>query len=234
MATANLSLPYITAAQAQKHVTHNAALDLLDALVPAVVVSATETTAPGSPADGESYIVPSGGTFGTVAVGNLAVWSGGVWNDIPAVFGHRLMVLDEGQDRVYCGSAGWKAGSVAGEYGSTLGVLSKDATATLDAGAQVSLSALIPTRAIVLGVSVRVETAITGPAAFKVGISGDLAKFGGSLGLSAGSTNLGVVGPYATYSSSDVLITAQDEATAFTAGEVRVAAMLLIPSTPDL
>ncbi|SEG27936.1 hypothetical protein SAMN05421751_12317 [Jhaorihella thermophila] len=33
MTTPNLALPYIAAAQAQKHVTHNAALDLLDGLV---------------------------------------------------------------------------------------------------------------------------------------------------------------------------------------------------------
>ena len=94
MTTANFALPYIAAAQAQKHVTHNTGLDLLDALIPAVVVSATTTTAPSSPVDGESYIVPTGGSFGTVTVGNLAVWAGGVWNDVPAVFGHSVMVLD--------------------------------------------------------------------------------------------------------------------------------------------
>lgn len=234
MTTANFALPYIAAAQAQKHVTHNAGLDLLDALIPAVVVSATTTTAPGSPVDGEAYIVPTGGTFGTVTVGNLAVWAGGVWNDIPAVFGHRVMVLDEGRNRINCGSAGWRAGSVAGIYGSTLGLETIDATVSLSSGPQVTVANLIPARVIVLGVSVRVEAVITGPAAFKVGLSGDLSKFGGSLGLSVGAENVGVVGPYATYSDADVLVTAQDEVTAFAAGEVRVAVAVLRPNVPYL
>jgi hypothetical protein len=50
--TTNLLLPYILAAQAQKHVTHNEALRLLDGLVQLSVLDRDLTAPPDSPADG--------------------------------------------------------------------------------------------------------------------------------------------------------------------------------------
>ena len=62
MTTPNLGLPFILHGQAQKEVTHNEALIRLDALVHGSVRSRTLTTPPGSPANGERWIVPSGAT----------------------------------------------------------------------------------------------------------------------------------------------------------------------------
>ena len=61
-ATTHLLLPYILAAQAQKHVTHNEALRLLDGLVQLSVLDRDLMAPPGSPADGDRYIVASGAT----------------------------------------------------------------------------------------------------------------------------------------------------------------------------
>ena len=47
----HLLLPYILAAQAQKHVTHNEALRLLDAMVQLSVLNLSLTAPPASPAD---------------------------------------------------------------------------------------------------------------------------------------------------------------------------------------
>ena len=58
--TASLALPLLLAEQAQKHVTHNEALRLLDALVQMRVVEQGLTTPPGSPTDGEIYVPGSG------------------------------------------------------------------------------------------------------------------------------------------------------------------------------
>jgi hypothetical protein len=58
--TTHLLLPYIFAAQAQKHVTHNEALRLLDAMVQLAVLDRTRTAPPASPADGDRHIVASG------------------------------------------------------------------------------------------------------------------------------------------------------------------------------
>ena len=55
--TFRLSLPLIQGAQAQKHITHNEALAILDALVQPVAISAEETAPPDGVADGDLYIV---------------------------------------------------------------------------------------------------------------------------------------------------------------------------------
>ena len=65
--TPNLVLPYLAANQAQKHVTVNEALRRLDALVQITVQSAALATPPGSPAEGQRWIVaaaPSGAWVG--------------------------------------------------------------------------------------------------------------------------------------------------------------------------
>ena len=65
--TPNLALPYIIAAQAQKHVTHNQAIRALDALVQIAVLTRGLAAPPGTPADGSRYIVantPTGAWVG--------------------------------------------------------------------------------------------------------------------------------------------------------------------------
>ncbi|MBV2142603.1 DUF2793 domain-containing protein [Falsochrobactrum sp. TDYN1] len=57
--TPNLKLPYILPSQAQKHVTHNEALRLLDAVVHLSVRSRMQAEAPETPLAGERYIVAS-------------------------------------------------------------------------------------------------------------------------------------------------------------------------------
>ena len=66
-ATTHLLLPYILAAQAQKHVTHNEALRLLDGLVQLSVLDRDLTAPPGSPADGDRYIGGLGAATATWA-----------------------------------------------------------------------------------------------------------------------------------------------------------------------
>jgi hypothetical protein len=60
--TIHLALPYIAAAQAQKHVTHNEALRILDALVMLAVKDRDLSAPPGSPADGDRYLVNPAGS----------------------------------------------------------------------------------------------------------------------------------------------------------------------------
>ncbi|MEO5620374.1 MAG: DUF2793 domain-containing protein [Cypionkella sp.] len=76
-----LNLPYIQPSQAQKHVTHNEALRLLDIAVQLVVQSAPQDTPPAIPIENGRYLVgtsPSGdwsGQAGTIAVYELGIWS---------------------------------------------------------------------------------------------------------------------------------------------------------------
>ncbi|WP_323718211.1 DUF2793 domain-containing protein [Paracoccus aminovorans] len=78
--TTHLLLPYILASQAQKHVTHNEALRLLDAMVQLSVLDRTRTAPPASPVDGDRHIVASGATgLWTGWDLNVAFWVDGVW-----------------------------------------------------------------------------------------------------------------------------------------------------------
>ena len=60
--TPRLSLPFIMPSQAQKHITHNEAIQALDALVQPVVESRTITAPPVLPLEGEAWIVPAAAT----------------------------------------------------------------------------------------------------------------------------------------------------------------------------
>jgi hypothetical protein len=78
--SANLSLPYILAAQAQKHVTHNEAIRALDAIVQLAVLDRDLAAPSGSPAEGDRYIVadaPTGAWAGRA--GDIAAFQDGAW-----------------------------------------------------------------------------------------------------------------------------------------------------------
>ena len=78
--TTHLLLPYILASQAQKHVTHNEALRMLDAMVQLSVLDRTRTVPPASPVDGDRHIVASGATGLWAGWDlNVAFWVDGVW-----------------------------------------------------------------------------------------------------------------------------------------------------------
>ena len=76
----HLHLPYIAANQAQKHVTHNEAIRLLDALVQMAVISRVLTAPPATPADGDRYIVAPAatGAWATWDL-NIAFYVDGAW-----------------------------------------------------------------------------------------------------------------------------------------------------------
>ena len=79
--TTHLLLPYLLAAQAQKHVTHNEALRLLDAMVQLSVLDRDPHHAARlSPADGDRHIVASGATGLWAGWDlNIAFWVDGAW-----------------------------------------------------------------------------------------------------------------------------------------------------------
>ncbi len=78
--TTNLQLPYLAAAQAQKHVTLNESLRNLDAIVQLAVVNRTLTAPPASPLEGDRHIVaasPTGAWAGRDL--EIAAWQDGAW-----------------------------------------------------------------------------------------------------------------------------------------------------------
>lgn len=243
--TAHLALPFIMAAQAQKHVTHNEALRLLDGIVQLSVLDRDLTDPPASPAEGARYI-PATGASGAWAGwdGSIAYWIDGAWMRILPAPGWLAWVVDEAQAIVWTGTA-WipvanamgfiaQSASVAvarSANGGTTGVAVLEETLSGLSGATLNSTIVIPNRAILLGVSSRVVTAITGATSFSCGLAGEVDKFGGSLGIAAGSTNVGVIGPQAFYANTAIRLTANGAN--FSGGAVRIAIHYLTCSVPN-
>ncbi|WP_193337522.1 DUF2793 domain-containing protein [Devosia beringensis] len=78
--TPRLTLPFIMPGQAQKHITHNEALQALDALVQPAIESRTLTTPPLTPIEGQTYLVPAGATGAWAGhADEIASFQSGAW-----------------------------------------------------------------------------------------------------------------------------------------------------------
>jgi Protein of unknown function (DUF2793) len=229
--TPRLVLPAIDAAQAQKHVTHNEALALLDALTQLAVESRTLSVPPGSPADGACYI-PAPGATGAWSgwSGQVALYSGGGWIRIAPVSGLKAWVKAERLTVTYEDGI-WRDGVALTAHGGRVTLRAKEEELSL-AGAFVETvdTAFIADRAIVLGVASRTTLAIAGASSYGVGIAGNTTQFGNLLGVALGSTNNGVIGPTAFYADTKVRVTANGGN--FTAGKVRLIVYFLEMSIP--
>ena len=105
--TARHALPFIQPAQAQKHVTHNEALEQLDLLVQLTVEAFDASAPPGAAEDGQIWALgpaPEGQWNGQG--GRLAAWVNGAWIFVTPHMGWRASL---GTDlRVWSGSD-WRA-----------------------------------------------------------------------------------------------------------------------------
>lgn len=115
--TENLGLPYIMAAQAQKHVTHNEALRMLDGIVQLSVVSELVATPPASPNAGDRYIVPSEAIGDWVGQENrIAAWQDGAWAFLAPVDGWLSWVAAKSKLKVFS-SGQWQDVATGGDTG---------------------------------------------------------------------------------------------------------------------
>lgn len=232
--TPRLGLPYVVAAQAQKHIPINESLARLDGLVQLAVESRALVAQPVSPVAGGVWILPAGATGAVWAgqpAGVMMRFEAGAWEALAPAEGVLAWVKDENQVVAHDGvawaplSASFKSLTAAASPGlaNTRMEIREEETTVL--GAMTSTAIVIPARAIVLAVSTRTTVAVTGATAYNCGVSGDASKFGGSLGVAKNANNVGVIGPTAYYADTPVLLTAVGGN--FTAGKVRVAVHLL-------
>jgi len=104
-----LELPLLQPAQAQKHVTHNEALRILDIFVQLTVEAFDATDPPASPVEGPVFAVGAGGTgdwFG--ATGLLATYVDGAWQFHAPTAGWIAAHAATSEVRVFTGSV-WSA-----------------------------------------------------------------------------------------------------------------------------
>ena len=139
-----LAMPYIQSSQAQKHVTHNEALRLLDVIVQLAVRSADLATPPATAVEGDRYIVAAGGQGAWAGQDTkIAAFIDGSWQYFAPLEGWRAQVLDSGAEVVFDGT-GWAAPSLSNLEGLGIGagfdaynrlVVSSDAVLLNNAGA---------------------------------------------------------------------------------------------------
>ncbi len=138
--TARLSLPLLMPAQAQKHVTHNEALQLLDALTQLVVSGLDLNQPPASPTDGACYGVgaaPVGDWAGQA--GKIARRSGAGWQFIAPQEGWAAWDTVDQATKIYRAGQ-WESGGASTQNLSGLGIqTTSDATNRLAVSSDASL-----------------------------------------------------------------------------------------------
>lgn len=231
--TAKLGLPLLEGGQAQKHVTVNEALLRLDALVQPSVTSMTRNAPPDDAREGDLHIVaPDGVGEWLGRDGWFALRSNGGWDFARPSVGQRIWLVEQSAPAVFDGVA-WLPGDGPTAHGAATALRIATLRHTIGAGAISTTDAIIPDKAIVLGVTARVIAAFTGPGltGWRLGAPGDHGRYGAGYGLDPGAFAEGVTGsPQAYYGGTPLVLEA--EGGPFESGEVRLCVHYLALTPP--
>ncbi|WOK19958.1 DUF2793 domain-containing protein [Rhodopseudomonas sp. BAL398] len=214
--TANLGLPLIEASQAQKHVTHNEALRILDAAIQIAVADRDRTAPPPAPAQGDRHVVASAATGAWAGQAQaIATWQDGAWSFLApragwciwSVADDVLLVFDGASWRdlrdlrVSLANAPFLGVNTTADAANLLSVKSNAALfAAIGAGAdgsgdirvQLSKESMANTASVVFSdaYSGRAEFGLVGSDAFKLKVSADGAGWAEALVIDQASGNL--------------------------------------------
>lgn len=118
----NLSMPLMMPAQAQKHITHNEALMVLDALVQLSVISKSQSSPPAAPSNGDRYIVPVGAASQWKGPENsIASFSNNGWVFYTPQAGW-LVWVSQGNEGLIWQDNAWKPSGIASSKKDMLGI----------------------------------------------------------------------------------------------------------------
>ncbi|MCV2868542.1 DUF2793 domain-containing protein [Defluviimonas sp. WL0002] len=233
--TAQLGLPLVQASQAQKHVTVNEALMRLDGLVQLTLQSNSQTMPPLAVLNGACYGVPAGAVNEWSGQdGNVAIGSNSGWVFAAPARGWRAYIADVGQSAIHDGSV-WRGGQITlSPHNAGLSASVAEIDHDVISGPVSTTVAIIPSNAMVIGVTARVIREITGTlSSWELGNPGAAGRFGSGLGLAAGSYARGLLGqPTAFYSPTAMQLDASGGD--FADGAVRIAVHYLTLGLPDL
>ena len=238
--TGRLKLPYILQAQAQKEVTHNQALNILDVLVNTVAISITDTP-PDKANEGDIYIVgdsPQGIFDGNA--NNLAQISEGSWTFYQPLNYMEVMVVDKREKFTFVENT-WLPTTIGSYDSDQTGLRKEGSSDTSDQlkieswqedlnllGKIVSSKNIIPHHSLVIAVNIWVIEEITGVPSFAVGVKDDPSRYGDKLRASKDTTNIGMTYHPITY-YYDTTVTIMPNQMEFTGGVVRVSVQYLQP-----
>lgn len=222
--TERLGLPMLQPAQAQKHVTVNESLARLDGLVNLVLMGTSRTAPPASAADGTCFGVGPGAVDAWAGhAGDVAIAAGGGWLFWTPTAGMQALNALSGRPVIHDGE-GWVEGALTlGSMGAGMVGGLAELEALIGPGTEVVTALDIPAGAMVVGVTARVTSAITGTlGSWSIGTAGAQDRFGSGLGLAPGSWARGILSSPMTYWESEPLrLTATGGA--FAGGAVRLA-----------
>ncbi len=190
----HLLLPFILAAQAQKHVTHNEAIRLLDAIVQLSVLDRDLTVPPVSPVDGDRYIVASGATGLWLGWDlNVTTWVDGVWMRLVPRPGWLAWIADETTFAAWTGTI-WKLVGVPQDVSDAVFSLVSDADPTKRALFSLSGISTATTRTFTLPNTSSELAVLAGTQTF----TGNK-TFSGTLTASAATATIGTSAATSTY-----------------------------------
>ena len=178
-----IGLPYLDAAQAQKHVTMNEALARLDVVGAGRAETITLASPSASPSEGDAHIVPPGASGAWAGQdGKLAVYLNGGWDFIAPWAGWRLWVASESGFAAFDG-IDWRLTSQPVAQGGAMSALRHvEIDHAIAPGPASETVAFIPDKAIVLAVTARVISDIGGASAWSLGVSGSVDRYGSGIG----------------------------------------------------
>jgi hypothetical protein len=105
-------MPFLSVGQAQKEVTHNEALQILDVVVGGCVEGPPQSTPPASPAVGSAFLVATGAVSEWAGKdGFVAAWTSGGWRFVNPTEGLQMLDRSTGTLSVYRSGA-WDLGRV--------------------------------------------------------------------------------------------------------------------------
>lgn len=147
----NLVLPYLAANQSQKHVTVNEALRRLDTLVQITVQSAALAAPPGSPTEGQRWIVAASPTGAWVGQsGKIAAWQDAAWAFYTPLDGWTAVDVSTDALLIFNGGAGTWASIITGIFSDAVFTLQDDLDQTKQARFQLAGFAAGATRVFTL------------------------------------------------------------------------------------
>lgn len=232
--TANLSLPLLQAAQAQKHVTVNEALARLDALVQLRLQSISVATPPLAALDGQAWAVAGAAVNAWAGQsGRIAIRDNGGWVFADPQAGWRAWVLDEGAERRHDGADWVPVAAATSPSGAGLAFRVLEFDHEIAAGGAQATAIYLPSHVMVFGVTARVIVEITGTlTGWRLGADGSDNRFASGLGLEVNSFAEGLLGtPLTHYVPMPLDLT--PEGGDFAGGTVRLAvhfAELTVPA----
>ncbi len=197
-----LSLPYLMPSQAQKHVTHNEALRILDAVVQLRLTAFDADTPPADPDPGAAWALgasPTGAWAGQP--GRLAIWQGEGWLFLTPQPGWRAWGIGEAESRIWQDGA-WAPPphlgvNTSADAGNRLAVAAPATLLTHEgAGHQLKINkaSTADTAAVLFqsNWSGRAEMGLLGHDRFSLKVSGDGSSWTEALRVTAGDGDIGL------------------------------------------